>query len=108
MMRDHQAQGAGAIPQDHDADHAPPLKDERPGGQAEAFDGQGKADTPNCTDTTVERKRFATLQAELARSGYEVRQGADGALLIIRWGLVREVCGIDAVERFARQVGALT
>lgn len=107
MRHDHQAQEAGAVPLGHDAGCSPPLMDERPGGQAEAFEGQGKADTPNCTDITLARKRFATLQAVLARRGYEVRPGAGSALLIARWGLVREVRGIEAAESFARQVGAL-
>lgn len=58
-------------------------------------------------DPAGDRKRFATLQAELARRGYELRRTDVGTLLILRWGLAREVTGIEPAEDFARQVGAL-
>lgn len=86
-----------------------PLTDECPGdGRDILGETHGTVDAALCAGVTSDRKRLATLQAELAMRGYELRQGAAGALYIARWGLVREVCGIDAVERFARQVGALT
>lgn len=53
-------------------------------------------------------KRRATLSAVLALRGYELRELESGALLIVRWGLGREFATLDAVERFGRQVGAIT
>lgn len=56
------------------------------------------------------RKRLDTLRAQLALRGFEVRQLASGAWLISRWNLTREVSGpgIDGLEAFARQVGAVS
>ena len=51
-------------------------------------------------------KRFSTLQAQLAIKGYTLRRIEGGPLLIGKWGMVREVRDLDAVEQFARQVGA--
>ncbi len=60
----------------------------------------------DCASAVNLRKRLATLQAELARRGYELKRTDSGALLIARWGLSRELRDVAAVEDFARQVGA--
>lgn len=54
---------------------------------------------------TAERKRFERLRAALAQRGHELYATADG-YLVQRWGLTKDLNGIDAVEAFARQVGA--
>jgi hypothetical protein len=77
-------------------------KEQTPVGAGAAEDKEQKKQHE---DTKGERKRFATLQAELAMRGYELRHGTDGALYIVRWGLSREVQGIEGAESFARQVG---
>ena len=82
---------------------------EAPGSVAAAdrAQGTGHESAHSPAEATAARKRFANLQAELARRGYELRRADTGALLIVRWGLVRELHGMDAAENFARQVGAI-
>ena len=50
-------------------------------------------------------KRRATLVAELALRGYELKRTAEGTFIVHRWGLTRELDCLDAVARFAQQVG---
>ena len=82
---------------------------EAPGSVAAAdrAQGTGPESAHSPAEATAARKRFANLQAELARRGYELRRADTGALLIVRWGLTRELYGIEAAENFARQVGAI-
>jgi hypothetical protein len=42
----------------------------------------------------------------LALRGYELRQTQAGGWLVTRFGLSREAADLNAVEGFARQVGA--
>lgn len=55
---------------------------------------------------TAERKRFERLRALLALKGHELLVTADG-FTVRRWGLTKELHDLDAVEEFARQVGAV-
>ena len=84
-----------------------------PGGQTEAAAEQGKGDAAEYADADhasqlaeALRKRRETLAAKLALRGYELQQTADGAWLITRWNMARHATDLDAVEAFARQVGA--
>lgn len=64
---------------------------------------------PACLSDGSERlaeKRRATLAAELALRGYELRLAAEGTFIVHRWGLTRDLDSLDAVVGFARQVGA--
>jgi len=113
MANHHQdAHGAGlALP----AASAPLIcahQDEAPrlaggGGHAE----QQKADAADCADAPradqSEAKHFATLQTQLALKGWTLSRSANGAVFhVIRWGMVRELSDLAAVEAFADQVGA--
>ena len=53
---------------------------------------------------------FATLREQLAPKGFKlIRAVADDGsarYFVSRWGLTRELAGIDAVRDFARQAGA--
>ena len=50
-------------------------------------------------------KRLATLTAQLALRGFAVHQAADG-YVVVRWNLTKRVVDLNAMERFARVVGA--
>jgi len=55
---------------------------------------------------TAERKRFERLRALLALKGHELLATADG-YTVRRWGLTKDLNGLDEAEAFARQVGAV-
>ena len=57
------------------------------------------------TDLQTAEKPFEHLRALLALKGHELYATADG-YLVQSWGLTKNLNGIDAVEAFARQVGA--
>ena len=50
-------------------------------------------------------KHHATLVAELALRGYELKRTGDGTFIVHRWGLTRALDSLDAVASFAQQVG---
>lgn len=54
---------------------------------------------------TAQRAQFEHLRALLALKGHELYATADG-YTVRRWGLSKELHGLDAVELFARAVGA--
>ena len=99
---------AGAAP----AGLSPPQKDESPelaGGGA--IEGQGKADESDCADAAAQRKRFNTLRARLALAGWMLTTTPDnphGAFTVSRWGMVRDLVDLAAVEQIAARVGADT
>ena len=51
-------------------------------------------------------KRRATLTAQMAMAGFELRQAPDGAFVASRWNLAKALPDLDAVAAFAKQVGA--
>ena len=57
------------------------------------------------TPTPNAAKRLATLTAQFALQGFEVRQVPDG-FMVKRWNLDRHVPDLDALECFARVVEA--
>ena len=69
--------------------------------------GPGMA-APAClageSDRLAEMRR-ATLVAELALRGYELRRTAEGTFIVHRWGLTQVLDSFDTVAGFARQVG---
>lgn len=91
---------------------SPPQDDEGPrAGERRAFKGQGEGDSSDCADTgtTPQCKRLATLRAELALAGWTLTEtpGAEhGAFIATRWGMARDLRGLDDVAAFARRVGA--
>ena len=95
----------------------PPHKSEPPGVQAEGFRGQGQNDRPDSPPaladdqaSTIDTKRFATLRARLALAGWSLTRtdAGDGPVTFhaSRWGMLRELPDLAAVESFADQVGA--
>ena len=50
-------------------------------------------------------KAFATLSAQLALRGYSLHELSDETFFITRWNLSRHVADLQAVARFARQIG---
>lgn len=52
-------------------------------------------------------KVFATLSAALAQHGHQVHTLATGEFLVCRWGMTRVCPSLDALQAFARQIGAL-
>ena len=87
------------------AANAPPLNDERPSGQAEAFQKHEKADTPNSTDMTAERKAEITLIAEVAILGHELVKMPGGTWEARRWGMAKPLATIVDVEAWLNRVG---
>lgn len=87
------------------AANAPPLNDERPSGQAEAFRKHEKADTPNSTDMTAERKANITLIAKAAMAGVELVKLPDGTWEARRWGMAKPLATIADVESWLTRVG---
>lgn len=61
-------------------------------------------------DLDADRKAFQTLRARLALAGHALSRtdSSDGpcSYFVTRWGMVRELRDLDAVKRFAAQVGA--
>lgn len=53
------------------------------------------------------RKQFESLRALLAMKGHELHATDGGIYIVRRWGLCRDLTSLDAVENFAKQVGAL-
>lgn len=53
------------------------------------------------------RKREATLRAKLALRGHAVHRTVEGSYLVCRHGYVKHCTDLDALEAFARLVGAL-
>lgn len=55
----------------------------------------------------AQHKRFERLRALLALKGHELyKPDGGGPYFVRRWGLTRDLQDLDAVEGFARQVGA--
>ena len=52
-----------------------------------------------------DRKRFATIQAELAIKGYSLTELAGGGFLIFKWNLSRHVADLRGAVNFLRQIG---
>lgn len=101
MTTTHSPSGAGfAAPESGDAQAV---------GTGLGIKGQAEAESPNRTDdgaTSQTSKALSTVRASLALKGYELRDLAGGGWLICRWNMAREARDMDAVEAFARQVGA--
>jgi hypothetical protein len=57
------------------------------------------------TAADAQRKRLATLQAMLARKGFELHPSATGIYVVARWNLARTLATLDDVQGFAQQVG---
>lgn len=75
-------------------------------GQAGIVKGQGEANGADCADSAAERKRFEKLRALLAMKGHELYATDSGIFIVRRWGHTRDLRDLQAVEAFARQVGA--
>lgn len=91
------------------AANAPPLKDERLSDQAEAFQGQDKANEPNSTDTAAQRKAWKNLQARCLLAGFSASliDGDDGQPLLIlsRWALCKGLNNLAEAEAWVARVG---
>lgn len=55
--------------------------------------------------TQAADKRLATLRAELALHGFEVRVLPGPAYLVAKWNLSKTLESVDALAAFAAQVG---
>jgi len=51
-------------------------------------------------------KRLATLTAQFALHGFEVRE-VDSGFLVTRWHLAKHFSSFDDLQRFGRVVGAV-
>jgi hypothetical protein len=47
-----------------------------------------------------QEKRYATLAAQAALQGLELRRLHDGSFVVVRWGLTRHLQTVDAVAQF--------
>jgi hypothetical protein len=56
--------------------------------------------------TDAQTKRLATITARLALAGHQVFELADGGYLVARWGMTRACPSLEALQSFARMVGA--
>ena len=89
-----------------------PTKDEDPTVAAAGLQGLAQALSLNSATSAAEDKAFFTFRALLACEGHSLsRTGAnDGkcTYFVSRWGMVRELRDLAAIEAFAKQVGGLT
>lgn len=61
-----------------------------------------------CSDRSIaQEKVFDTLCAALALRGHHVHTLANGEYAVCRWGMSRVCPSLDALQAFARQIGAL-
>jgi hypothetical protein len=75
-------------------------KNEGPAGGAARPSGDAQA-----VGFHSDTQRRAFLRCKLEKSGFTIRVMSDGAWMISRWGHIRELSGMPAIERFARGVG---
>lgn len=57
-------------------------------------------------DVEIDPKVISTLQARAALAGYELVALADGTFIVTRWGLLRGLDHVAAVEAFLKRVEA--
>ncbi len=93
---------AGAGPATPESDEALNRANGQGPGEQDRTDSRHSADAGD----SAQGKRIASLQAALALRGFELRPRHGGGWLIVRWNLVRDAGDLQAVEAFARQVGA--
>lgn len=76
----------------------------------QAAQGREQNEPSNSATGAGAHKAFLTLRAQLALLGHALSRtdASDGpsSYFVSRWGMVRELRDLDAVQRFARQVGA--
>lgn len=76
----------------------------------QAAQSREQNEPPNSATGAGTDKAFLTLRAVLALAGHALSRsdGNDGERIyfVTRWGMVRELRDLDAVRRFAEQVGA--
>lgn len=61
---------------------------------------------PGINESRRDEKMIATFTARAAIAGYELVQLADGSFVVGRWGLVRSLDDVAAVEKFLVRAGA--
>lgn len=87
-----------------------PPNEESPSGQGRGFQ-ETKQNTDAATVAPAEKignsdKTIATLIAQFALAGHVVHKGECGDFTVTRWGLTRYCQDLDALQAFAKQVGA--
>lgn len=82
---------------------APP--DDEPRGSPQTAGPSDQQTQTDAASGNVNRKALETAVARFAMRGYELRQLADGSLLVSRWNLSQPLGGLDAAEGFLRQIG---
>lgn len=82
---------------------APPLMNETPGAGGAPGSQESKADTPNSTDITAQRKLEFTLPLKAAREGFELMKLTDGTWEARRWGLVKPLATSADVEAWLQR-----
>jgi hypothetical protein len=87
------------------APFATPLKNETPGVASAPGSQEIKADTPNSTDITAERKAQTTSIVRYAIAGFELVKLAGGIWEARRWDLVKPLAKIADVEAWLNCVG---
>lgn len=65
------------------------------------------SDTAIVAQPLEERKHEATLMAKLALRGHAVHRMVEGGYLVVFHGYVKRCADLDALEGFARIVGAV-
>jgi hypothetical protein len=81
--------------------------DERKPGEAPTNDRAfERSDSANVGERPEFDKVFATLRARLALRGFCLQPLSGGEFLVHRWNLHRLLPSLDAVQRFAKLVGA--
>lgn len=96
---------AGAGPATPESDEALNRANGQGPGEQDRTDSQHSADAADCAQRCG--KDFERLRAQLALAGgFELYALADGTFLVTRWDRSRPLHDLQAVEAFARQVGA--
>lgn len=87
-----------------------PQKDEGPTVAAVGLHGIAQSVSLNSASASADDKTFQTLRARLALAGHALNrtEASDGPrrYMVSRWGMVRELRDLCAVEAFAKQVAA--
>lgn len=76
-----------------------------PGGAGPIADNQNSNDLDFPT-AGRRRKAISTVTAQLALAGHAVHAGACGDFLVSKWNMSRYCQDFEALQEFARQVGA--
>lgn len=97
MKNTHLAQRAGS---------ATPTNDKASGANAGLVSRNQRNNNTDSAASVIDGKAFSTLRAQLAIRGVALKRLPGGGFLVRSWGMGRVLPDLQAVEAFAKKVGA--